>query len=134
MEGPDRGRVILLANAVALTDCTFKVGRAGRQRVLREQCKNVHAGVVGQLCAFEPKDAGAPAGGLGAPLAKTVLHVPRLSAEHLLNALPGQAARAVTYDPYRFSTFVDEETLQPVQSAQRAVLTRKRVWVPAPAG
>lgn len=124
MEGPDRGRVILLANAVALTDCAFRVGRAGRQRVLREQCKNVHAGVTGQLCAFEPKDP-------GAPLARATPGVPQLSAECLLSALPAHAARAVTYDPYRFSTFVDEDTLQPVQSAERAVLTRKRVWVPA---
>jgi hypothetical protein len=30
----------------------FKVSEAGRQRVLREKCKNVHAGVVGEVEAL----------------------------------------------------------------------------------
>jgi hypothetical protein len=34
---------------VALTNVTFKVSEAGRQRVLQEKRKNVHAGVVGTL-------------------------------------------------------------------------------------
>lgn len=49
MEGPDKGRVIAHRELVSLEDCTFKVSEAGRQRVIREQRKNVHAGVVGTL-------------------------------------------------------------------------------------
>lgn len=47
LEGPDKGRVIAHRKGVLLFDCTFKVSEAGRQRVLRERKKNVHAGVVG---------------------------------------------------------------------------------------
>lgn len=36
---------------LVLTDCVFKVSEAGRQRVLREQRKNVHAFVIGELQA-----------------------------------------------------------------------------------
>ena len=49
LEGINKGRVIKHAHFVALEDVTFKVSEAGRQRVLKEQRKNVHAGVVGTL-------------------------------------------------------------------------------------
>lgn len=47
MEGPMYGRIIGHANQVLLEGVTFKVSEAGRQRVLRERVKNVHAGVIG---------------------------------------------------------------------------------------
>ena len=46
---PQYGRVIAHRDRVYLTDVEFKVSEAGRQRVLREGRKNVHAGVVGRL-------------------------------------------------------------------------------------
>ena len=49
LEGISKGRVIKHAHFVALENVTFKVSEAGRQRVLKEQRKNVHAGVVGTL-------------------------------------------------------------------------------------
>ena len=49
LEGENKGRVIRHDATLMLTDCTFKVSQAGRQRVLRERRKNVHAGVVGKL-------------------------------------------------------------------------------------
>ena len=49
LEGVNKGRVIKHAFFVALENVTFKVSEAGRQRVLKEQRKNVHAGVVGTL-------------------------------------------------------------------------------------
>lgn len=54
LSGPMRGRVIAHREALALSDCTFKVSEAGRQRVLREQRKNVHAGIVGYLSDASP--------------------------------------------------------------------------------
>ena len=47
LEGPMKGRVIRHVNSIVLSCATFKVSEAGRQRVLRERRKNVHAGVVG---------------------------------------------------------------------------------------
>lgn len=43
------GRVMFHTDELALQDCTFVVSESGRQRVLREQRKNVHAFVEGQL-------------------------------------------------------------------------------------
>jgi len=49
MEGPNKGRVIMRSPHVMLGDVRPKVSRAGRERVLREGRKNVHAGLVGNL-------------------------------------------------------------------------------------
>lgn len=49
-----RGRVTCHADTVLLSGCTFKVSEAGRQRVIREQRKNVHAGIVCELATVNP--------------------------------------------------------------------------------
>ena len=46
---PKGWRVWLHASKVTLENVTFKVSEAGRQRVLRERKKNVHAFVEGDL-------------------------------------------------------------------------------------
>jgi hypothetical protein len=46
-DGAERGRVIAHEPAFALTNATFVVSEAGRQRVLREKCRAVHAWVEG---------------------------------------------------------------------------------------
>lgn len=46
------GRVIAHAGTVTLTNAVFKVSEAGRQRVIKERRKNVHAGVVGTLTSI----------------------------------------------------------------------------------
>lgn len=42
-------KVIGHTTSLILENCQFKVSEAGRQRVLREKRKNVHAGVEGYL-------------------------------------------------------------------------------------
>lgn len=42
-------KVIKHLQELTLFDCQFKVSEAGRQRVIRERKKNVHAFVVGRL-------------------------------------------------------------------------------------
>ena len=42
-------RVILHLDMVCLTNCEFRVSKKGRERVLREKKKYVHAGVYGYL-------------------------------------------------------------------------------------
>ena len=49
MEGEFKGKVIGYASSVVLSDAHTVVSEAGRQRVLREQRKNVHAYIDGQL-------------------------------------------------------------------------------------
>lgn len=46
------GHVMFHLPVVLMQDCKFKVSKAGRDRVLRERKKNVHAGVVGTLAPF----------------------------------------------------------------------------------
>ncbi|UJD21184.1 hypothetical protein SEA_SORORFAGO_87 [Mycobacterium phage SororFago] len=49
LEGPKKGRVVYRSNGpIVLRNVTGKVSEAGRQRVLREGRKNVHAGLVGE--------------------------------------------------------------------------------------
>ena len=49
MEGPKKGRVIDIVDGAVLRDVQFLVSEAGRQRVIRDQAKNVHAFVQGRL-------------------------------------------------------------------------------------
>ena len=49
LEGPQKGRVVGYSDTVLLSNAVPKVSEAGRQRVLREKRKNVHAGIVGEL-------------------------------------------------------------------------------------
>jgi hypothetical protein len=42
-------RVILRSDEVYVLGAKFIVSQTGRERVIREKCKNVHAGVRGQL-------------------------------------------------------------------------------------
>jgi hypothetical protein len=92
LEGPDKGKVIGHMYSVSLNDVTFKVSEAGRQRVLREKRKNVHAGVVGNISPNAWDD--------------------------MLQDDPKQ----ITYNPYRFSSFVDKDNLEPVRHAKYCLL------------
>jgi len=94
LEGNNKGRVIAHSNDVVIYNPTFKVSEAGRQRVLREKKKNVHAGVVG-LWNDDEYNA-----------ARTVE----------MSALLG---RAVTYNPYRFDSFVYKATETPINDHPR---------------
>lgn len=92
LEGPFKGRVIFHAQAVSLTNCKLKVSQAGRQRVLREQKKNVHAGVVGTL-------------------------------QH--EYIEWAFAVPITYNPYKYDSFVLAGTKDPVYDADCVELTKE---------
>jgi len=97
LEGMMKGRVIAHRDSLHLQDVTFKVSEKGRQRVIRERRKNVHAGVVGNwndLCYTE----------------------------HL-------EGKELTYDPYKYDSFVEKDTLDPRWYAEYAYLNNKRIFV-----
>lgn len=50
---PKSRRVLAHGTDFRLTDCHFRVSEAGRQRVIKEQRKNVHAFVLGILTDSE---------------------------------------------------------------------------------
>ena len=98
LEGADKGRVVKHASSVILTNVTFKVSEAGRQRVLRDKQKNVHAGAQGTLCSTD------------IPFAWVT-----------------SRPRSATYNPYNDKTFVDVDSRQPVVSSDMVELTNRKV-------
>ncbi len=89
-----RGVVKASARQVRLRDVEFRVREAGRQRMLREQRKNVHAFAVGHLVDFvHPGDT---------------------------RSLEPMTGRGAVYDPYLFASFVDRDTKVPVTAASFA--------------
>ena len=97
LEGDMKGRVIAHRQHVLLNDATFKVSEAGRQRVIRERRKNVHAGVSGTW--FDDDDAQG-----------------RTSAFITING------SAIMYNPYKYSTFVHLYGEHPITSARLVAL------------
>lgn len=99
--GRNRGVVVAHADEVLLTNCTFKVSEAGRQRVLRERRKHVHAGVSGLLRAYRP---------FGEPSVSGVINPDALSVE-------------VHYRPYafdKFFTFGNQRAIEPILTSPGA--------------
>ena len=104
LEGPNKGRVVAHKTSLSLHNCAFKVSEAGRQRVIREKRKNVHAGVVGYW--YDDNDS-----------------VTYSNANHAL-----QFGFGVTYNPYKYSTFVQtNEERTPIHSAPFVVLDGRTV-------
>lgn len=97
LEGPNKGRVIAHKDHVNLVACTFKVSQRGRERVLRERKKNVHAGVIGYL----------------AP-----------------GAIPvDDSCIEITYNPYKYTTFVRKVDETCIEHAKYAFLSNRRVFI-----
>ena len=91
LEGDRKGRVVAHSTTVLLESCKFKVSKAGRQRVLREKRKNVHAGVTGVW-----------------------INGDRVESHYEFLSMVG---RQVTYNPYKYSSFVIKATEQLVDKA-----------------
>ena len=94
LEGDNKGKVIAHRHDVVLHKPKAKVSEAGRQRVLREQRKNVHAGVKGTL-VHTVENRQTPIEFAGTP---------------------------VTYNPYKFNTFVNAVTHEPVHEAHHVAM------------
>ena len=96
LEGNMKGRVIAHRQSVLLSDATFKVSEAGRQRVIREQRKNVHAGVSGSWYGDDVDG--------------------KATAFITING------SAIMYNPYKYSTFVHLYGEHPITSARNVAL------------
>lgn len=49
-----RGKVIAHVESIILRNATFRVSEVGRQKVLRQKRKNVHAVIRGEVISLEP--------------------------------------------------------------------------------
>ena len=88
---------------LTLYGCNMKINRKGRERVLREKRKNVHAGIKGYL-----KDA---------------------DLERVWGDLPEDQFIEITYNPYKYSSFVQIEDNAPRWFAIIAKLEEKRALI-----
>jgi hypothetical protein len=102
LEGPDKGRVIARVDSVLLRDVPGKVSQAGRQRVLNERKKNVHAGLVGTW------------------------NVKRYSNQTDIECALEDIADRITYNPYRYESFVHAVDESRFEGSAYALLTGDR--------
>lgn len=117
MEGPSKGLVVGHAKYVDMADVTWKVSEAGRQRVIRDKRKNVHAGAVGNIQRWLGVDGRARS------------HCEGKSTFDRHSQSPS-VPDCVTYNPYRAPTFTDVDTGDPVTHSECAFMCPdKRVYV-----
>jgi hypothetical protein len=94
------GKVITHADYVKLTDVEFRVRQGGREKVVREKSKNVHSFVIGTLedyCKFPCEN------------------------------LPSEPnSNIVTYNPYKYNSYVIKDTEEPIYSAGEVELINLR--------
>lgn len=108
LEGPHRGRTVLHAAQLIVDRPQFKVSAAGRARVIQTKQKNVHAGVVGYVTHAIVQDERYQTNPTIRVMASTAL----LSSS--MEYSSHKAYREVTYNPYKFETFVFAATHEPV--------------------
>ena len=109
------GHVVAHADTVTLSDCEFVVNDSGRQRVLQEQKKNVHAFVRGKITGID--------------MADSMEQYP--ARFHNVGEAPDKPANAigVGYNPYKYSTFVNRADETPVLKSEQVVMLADRsVW------
>ncbi len=96
------GLVNASAKQIRLEDAEFLVRESGRQRMLREGRKTLHAFVVGRLINYVHPEDDASLG----------------------DRLEGRCAH---YNPYRYSAFIDRETETPLTTARVVQLDERGV-------
>jgi hypothetical protein len=84
------GVVVAHSDYICLRDCEFRVGKCGRERVIKEKKKNVHAYVCGFI----------------------------VNSKETYKGLLPFTWDVATYNPYKFSTFVDATDHSPITRAK----------------
>lgn len=90
--------VIGYTDTIVLSNCKYKVSKKGRERVLKEQRKNVHAGIQGTILGF-------------------------------YNITDLDTFQSVTYNPYKYESFVYGDDKVPVYESESIVyMHNKKVY------
>lgn len=110
MEGSLRGKVVAHASSVDLQGCKMVVSEPGRQRVLREKVKGVHAWVEGTLIQAS--------------------HI-RVRYDVQISESPESPVNGLSlirYNPYLFHAFFRSDDGSEVWSADRVRVRTDGVW------
>ena len=113
-EGESRGRVIAHVRAIQLENCDFRVSESGRQRVIREKSKNVHATIRGRVVVSGSDP--------------TVIERIGMAASQLAST----GGMDVAYNPYFTPLFIDRATKMPVLASPQVVIVGKQVTAKQP--
>ncbi len=84
-------RVIVHADYVKLVDVEFKVRQGGREKVIKDKQKNVHSFVIGTLVDY---------------CSYPCINIPSEPNNNI-----------VTYNPYKYNSFVMKDTEEPIYQA-----------------
>lgn len=102
-----KGRVIDHARSVEMNSVSFVVSQKGRERVLREKRKNVHAFVRGEMNSYVALK--------NSPVANLQPH--------------NDNGRQVKYNPYKYSSFVLALTEEPIYRADSVLIQDRMILV-----
>ena len=95
-----KGLVVAHADYVKLNDVEFRVRKTGKEKVRDEKRKNVHAFVVGKLEDF---------------------------CKYPCENLPEESeGNIITYDPYKYDSFVYKDSGEPIQNATEVEMINRR--------
>jgi hypothetical protein len=110
------GLVKAHAEDLEMWDCSFQVNAKGREKVIKEKKKNVHAGIRGYLDYTKSSD-----------WASTQLKAKIKTLFSFKNNSTVALSTDVTYNPYRFNSFVEKVTEEPVYHSELASLSHNKV-------
>jgi hypothetical protein len=99
-----QNKVIMHADFVKLKDVEFRVRSGGMDRVRKEKSKNVHAFVIGTLIDF---------------------------CEYPCDNIIEPSGKVVTYNPYKYDSFVIKNTEEPIYNASEVdmVNLKNKIYV-----
>jgi hypothetical protein len=95
-----KNKLIAHADHIKLNDVEFRVRPGGRVRVLEDKRKNVHAFVIGTLLEY---------------------------CKYPCESLPNETNNnIVTYDPYKYSSYVMKDTKEPIYNVGEVEMINSR--------
>jgi len=95
-----KGKVMAHADFVKLEDVEFRVREGGKAKVRREKAKNVHAFVIGTLVDY---------------------------CEYPCENIPAEPnSNIVTYNPYKYDSFVMKDTEEPIYNAKEVEMVNAK--------
>lgn len=118
LEGISKNRVIGYAPRLIVDNAQLVVSQAGRERVLKTKRKNVHAGVVGDLVMVS---------GWITRMHNSKADFQYCNEENFKKNFP--VGTPITYNPYKYKTFVNKFTEQPIVRADRVTFSGENVGI-----